>query len=340
MVKDREGNRLKEELSYINGKTLELVLKPERSELSPGDHTFFEVFLLKDGKETFVNIEDIEIDARQGYFEGPKYIAPSNSGTDFITAKHKTKNAKGLAKIKVKRPRLYISWSGNNTYKFSKKISCKIEVFNRGNFSVFKNKLVLKLPENLDFMGADKKSEYFAPVREVHCEFGLIGAEVKKIFTFYFRPRKDGKYFIKTAVKSCGIDIKNKTFQFEVYGPFRVNLAPDQKVTPVGSVVNIKGAIIATEEIENLRISYKFPDQMLFQKGTSKLNGKKYNFSILSRKISFPKFEIFKKNDKLEFFLTLKVIRFGNLKNTLYLMFDGLNGKTRKKKYDLPLFTQ
>ena len=341
IAKDVHGNTLDHEFHYINGKASRLILEPERRQLPPGGQTFFEVFLeTPEGQRQPLAIQNIEIKAQQGYCQGPKYRAPSHSGTDTITAYYPSENARGMTRISVKKPNLVAEYQGPKTVAIETVGNYRIKVINKGQLESLNNRLTVKVPEGFRFVEADKDGKYLAPVREIQWQFPTIGTGVSDSFNFSLEASERGSEKLLVTLESCREEVWRKHFSLGAIGAFKIVHNCERSLVQVGQTAQIQLQLIGNEPVTNVVVTYEFPDLVEFVSADAKSSsGGKIRTAVAGNKIIFSDIASIGSGQRLTCSIALRIRRFGNIKNIATITYR--KGKEQQTEQDLlTIYTQ
>lgn len=345
IINEKEHTLVKN-ISYINGDPPDLSIVLETKELSPGDYTFFRVYLKGDGKDVELKPDEVVLKAQQGTFDGPKYIAPSfYTRMDVIDVEYPSQNARQSTKISFKKPKMEIKCKGPEQTKRGATEEYTVTIQNIGKSESLRNKIKVKIPESFQYVGAEKDGQYFQFSREISWYLDTLASGISEDFKFKLRGIRRGKSVISYELISCDDKIGEGRYKVNVIGEcFVGEHSSNPKVVEYGKDATISVTLDIQDNIEKVNCWYELAERLecLSAEGIRSGNAK-FPCAISGNKILVMKFDpempeatILKAGEKLQLNIRLKAMRSGKLSNTFHIQYfpqEGSKEESAKQKY-------
>ncbi len=341
-VQDAHGNLLQKEITYLNGEAPRLILQPERQQLPPGGHTFFEVFLEKEGQRQPLSFNEIEIQSQQGYFQGPKYQAPTESGSDIVSAYYRPENAKGRIRIYIRKSSMEINIKGSNEIFLGNQAKFNIQIVNGGELESLRNRVSIKLPKTCEFVSAEQQGEYLAPIREIYWNFATLGPGVQENLQCMIQAAEIGEDKLICTVEAAKEKIAETSIPISVIGGFTIEHKSDFTTIPVDKDVTIQFTLNGRLPVQNLQLAYRFDaEKIVFvQAAGNDAQGNKLQFLVSGDIIQIsPKLALASQatiSAKLQF----KARRIGTITNVLECSYNLKDGTSQSIQDSITLYAE
>ncbi len=330
-VQDSFGNKILKEITYFNGQAPRLILKPERNELPPNGKTFFEVVLEREGQTQSLSSEEVNLHAQRGSFQGLRYNAPSESGSDLIFAECKAQNAKGKIRLTIRKTDISLACIGSPTIRLENKEEYSIQVSNHGEMESLHNKISLKLPETCEFISANKDGEYLAPIREIQWRLDTLGIGITETLKFVIKGNKIGKEKFYLELRSGTEIVQSNSTDVEVIGAIIITHDSNCSIVNVDQEFTTSFHITAQEALKNFQILYKFDNgRTIFQKAFGKIKGQGLKFTVSENTIIIhPDNQSLQPNEIVSGQIQFRSRRAGTIRNEIICNYKMINGQSQ-----------
>lgn len=316
-VRDTHGNLLQREITYYNGDAPKLILRPERQQLPPGGTTFFEVFLEQNNQQHPLPIEDIELRAQRGYFEGSQYQAPHESGADHIFAYYKQQNAKGNVRLMIMKGNISLKGHGPQQTRLGENTEYTIQIANEGNIESVQNILSVKIPSGCEFVEANHAGKYLGTVGEIHWQLPKLGPGVQDTVQFTIKGTRLGADQFYASLSSGEENLAKTEIPFQIVGIVTIHHSCEESSLLVDQPITIQVKLTAQEELKDLKFTYHFDAEKI---AFIKVKGEHsqsitLNFEVSGDKVILNPSVEAAAQDCLDIVLHFKVRRVGKINN-------------------------